>query len=447
MAKKFVNIGLVYHYLGKYEDALKNFKQAGVFALEQKLVEAQNDNIRQNSDLAVVSYIEGEFEKTVEYFKKANLLTIEQDLKEYHIDITKKGIMAIPTESIRNKNAYKNFGNIKKMDLDSLLYTMSGLVNYSRGNYEYALDYFQCAKEKKLEVLGEALLDVANAETNRGLVFYKQGKYDAALNRCKKGKDIHDLALYFSIAESDLDTAQLCNLLGNIYLSKENYKEAQQYYEESLQIRQKILGENHLLVADSYNNIGAMHNYQEKYEISLEYYNKALQIRKKILGDNALPVADSYYNIAAMYYEQEKYEISLEYHNKVLQIRKKILGDNALPVADSYYNIAEMYYKQEKYEISLEYSNKVLQIQQKILGENHKETGLSYYNIGVLFYLRMKLKHKDGESQKYLCEQAHIYLSKAVKIYTENLGKNHPTTMDAQDALDECLALFPMENQ
>ena len=78
-------------------------------------------------------------------------------------------------------------------------------------------------------------------------------------------------------------------------------KKALEYHELSLNIRKKILGEEHPDTATSYNNIGSIYNNMGDNKKALEYYELSLNIRKKILGEEHPDTATSYNNIGLIY--------------------------------------------------------------------------------------------------------------------------------------------------
>ena len=64
-----------------------------------------------------------------------------------------------------------------------------------------------------------------------------------------------------------------------------DHKRAIEYYELSLKIMKKILGEEHPDTASSYNNIGNTYHKIGDYKRAIEYHELSLMIRKKILGE------------------------------------------------------------------------------------------------------------------------------------------------------------------
>jgi tetratricopeptide (TPR) repeat protein len=66
---------------------------------------------------------------------------------------------------------------------------------------------------------------------------------------------------------------------------------------------------------------------------------KSLEIRTRIYGDSHALVADSFNNMANIYYEQGKSEEALEMHTKSLEIKTRIYGDSHPSAADSRDNL------------------------------------------------------------------------------------------------------------
>ena len=58
--------------------------------------------------------------------------------------------------------------------------------------------------------------------------------------------------------ENNTTEGILLNNIGLVYSDLGDYSKALDFYQKALEIRIKILGMNHPLVADSYNNIGVV---------------------------------------------------------------------------------------------------------------------------------------------------------------------------------------------
>ncbi len=57
-----------------------------------------------------------------------------------------------------------------------------------------------------------------------------------------------------------------------------NYQKAIEYFEKSLKIELRTLGEDHASIATTYSNIGSFHQNMGNYRKALDYYEKTLKI-------------------------------------------------------------------------------------------------------------------------------------------------------------------------
>ncbi|NEQ09701.1 MAG: tetratricopeptide repeat protein [Moorea sp. SIO4E2] len=85
------------------------------------------------------------------------------------------------------------------------------------------------------------------------------------------------------------------------------YSEAIPLAERALEIRQEVLGEEHLDVATSLNNLALLYKSQGRYAEAEPLYQQALALRKKLLGEDHPHVATSLNNLALLYKSQGRY--------------------------------------------------------------------------------------------------------------------------------------------
>ncbi len=63
------------------------------------------------------------------------------------------------------------------------------------------------------------------------------------------------------------------------------YAKALEYFENSLKISLRLLGEDYFLTASCYNNIGIVYTQMNKNQKALEYFLKFLKILLKLKGE------------------------------------------------------------------------------------------------------------------------------------------------------------------
>ena len=116
------------------------------------------------------------------------------------------------------------------------------------------------------------------------------------------------------------------------------YAEAQPLYEKALEIRRRLLTDDHPDTALSYNDLAYNLNAQRKYAEAQPLYEKALEIRRRLLTDDHRDTALSYNNLAANLNAQGKYAEAQPLFEKALEIRRRLLTDDHLDTAGSYNN-------------------------------------------------------------------------------------------------------------
>ena len=221
-----------------------------------------------------------------------------------------------------------------KEETKARIFTTSGNVYYSIGEYIQAKELQEKALSIKKKILGEELSDVATSLNNLALVHYSIGEYIQAKELQEKALSIKKMIL----GEEHADVATSLNNLATVYYEIGEYNRAKKLYEKSLSIRKKILGEKHADVAASLNNLALVHYSIKEYNRAKELDEKALSIRKKILGEEHADVAASLNNLANVYCQIGEYIQAIELHENALSIKKKILGEEHAHVATCYGN-------------------------------------------------------------------------------------------------------------
>ena len=216
--------------------------------------------------------------------------------------------------------------------------------------------------------------------------------------------------------EDELVQAEMKDALAYLLRYIAEYEKAQELYSQVLEIRKRVLGEEHPDTAASYNNLASVYASQGEYEKAEGLYGKALGICERVLGEEYLGTATSYNNLAYVYDRQGKYEKAEGLYGKALGIYERVLGEEHPDTAASYNNLAYVYDRQGKYEKAEGLYGKALGIYERVLGEEHPDTAASYNNLAGVYT-------KQGEYRK-----AESLYGKALAIYEKVLGKDHPST-------------------
>ncbi|WP_199322689.1 MULTISPECIES: CHAT domain-containing tetratricopeptide repeat protein [Calothrix] len=248
---------------------------------------------------------------------------------------------------------------------------------------------------------------------------YQQGKYSEAIPLAERALAIREKVL----GTEHLDVAQSLNNLAILYSSQGNYVKAEGLYLRSLAIREKVLGTEHLLVANSLNNLAALYYSQGNYAKAEGLYLRSLAILEKVLGQEHPLVAIILNNLADIYSSQGNYAKAEGLYLRALAIREKVLGTEHPDVATSLNNLAALYREQGSYTKAEGLYLRSLAIREKVLGTEHPLVAESLNNLAALYYLQGNYAKAEG-----------LYL-RALAIREKVLGTEHPLVAESLNNL------------
>ena len=227
--------------------------------------------------------------------------------------------------------------------------TAREILERGRQNIESRLQQQPLLQAKMLNVLGEvygklAMFDTAAvllekaltlrqdnldsfnaeiAETMSGLavVYLETGAYE------KAGK-LLDQA--FSIIDNKnlvAEKADVLNLKGRFHQYHREYKKAEPFFRESLQMNIGLFGEHHDIVASGYNDLALNMKRQGNYEESEKLQRKAIAIKTAIFGSESSELSTEYFNLAKLLHLRDDFEQADSLFNRALKMDRKILGN------------------------------------------------------------------------------------------------------------------------
>lgn len=179
----------------------------------------------------------------------------------------------------------------------------------------------------------------------------------------------------------EIELADSLNRLGVLYYYQGRHQEVEPLFAQSLGIRKRLLGENHLDVATSLSNLGMANNHQGRYAEAEPLLWQALGIFKRIWGENHHTVAIALNNLANLYYSQKRYQEAELLLLHALEIFQQLLGENHPNVARSLNNLGMVYYYQRRFAAAEPLYRQAWEIYQEVLGDNHPDTIICRENL------------------------------------------------------------------
>ena len=200
------------------------------------------------------------------------------------------------------------------------------------------------------------LLKKANILNNRGVDAYKKRNYKEAINYYLQSLAIKEKIL----GTEDLNTATSYNNLGLIYKQTKEYQKAQLYLSKALQIRERALGHANGKTAESYNNLGTLYASMGETQKAIQLTKSTIRIKQNIIVKERADTAISYTNLAVLEEIQGDTITAIKHHKKALQINKEIYGEEHVVTQNNYKNIAQLYFALQQYQKAREYASHIV---------------------------------------------------------------------------------------
>lgn len=252
-------------------------------------------------------------------------------------------------------------------------------------------------------------LEEARRLSEESRSFRQKGKYDEALPPAERALAIREKVL----GPDDPMVADSLHDLAGLYDNKSDYAKAEPFNLRALTIREKALGPDHLDVAKTLNNLAWIYGVRQDYVKAESFYRRALAIQEKALGADHSEVATTLNDLALLYYERGDYDQSIVVNQRVLAIREKALGPDDSGVAKALNNLALVYLKKGEYTKAALLYQRALPVWEKAMGPDHPEVAFALNNLARVYL-------EQGEYTK-----AEPLYQRALAIREKALGPDH----------------------
>jgi tetratricopeptide (TPR) repeat protein len=287
-----------------------------------------------------------------------------------------------------------------------------------------AIKYFSKAANLQKELgLEEGFASTLN---NLAELYRTQGRYDQAEPLYLQALELRKRLL----GEDHPDVATSLNNLAELYNSQGRYDRAEPLCLQALELRKRLLGEDHPDIATSLNNLALLYKSQRyksqgHYDQAEPLYLQALELRKRLLGEDHPDVVTSLSNLAGLYNSQGRYDQAELLCLQALELSKRLLGEDHPHVAASLNNLAFVYNSQGRYDQAEPLYLQALELSKRLLGEDHPHVAASLSNLAELY--RTQGRYDQAEP---------LYLQ-ALELSKRLLGEEHPQVATSLNNLAE----------
>ena len=257
-----------------------------------------------------------------------------------------------------------------------------------------------------------------NAEVMR---LYRAGKFVEASVIGKRSLAIAEKML----GPDHLAVAQSLNNLAFVYQAQGRYADAEPLYKRSLTIYEKELGRDHPAIGQSLHNLATLYRVQGRFAEAQSLVERSLAIREKALGAEHMDVGMSLHELAFLYTHLGRIGQAEPLYRRSLTIYEKLLGSEHPVVGTALNNLSELYREQGRLAEAEPLQRRSLAIREKALGAEHPDVAQSLHNLGLLYHDLGRLT------------EAEPLVKRSLAIREKALGAHHPLVGSALNNLAE----------
>jgi tRNA A-37 threonylcarbamoyl transferase component Bud32 len=271
------------------------------------------------------------------------------------------------------------------------------------------------------------------------------------------GRDLQDQPLL---------RARLLDTLGGIHIELGLYDEARPLLQEALAIRERLLGRDHLEVAETLarlgkvarlsgqenpvpllrralsirlarlgpespevanllNSLGTALGSQGRSGEAELFLRRSLSLRERLWGERDPLVAEVLHNLSGLAWQSDRIDEALQLQRRALAIREASLPEDAPELTSSRQALALFLFDQRgpSDAEAMRLLEKVLALHEKIYGPDHPELAQTLFNLG--------LSWADLGDDRH----ARPYLERSLAIYERTLEPDHPLLLKALSAV------------
>ena len=259
-----------------------------------------------------------------------------------------------------------------------------------------------------------ASTDAADVFHATGAYLLERGQYALADPLLTQSLDLRRKLL----GEEHEDIATSLNQAAWTHQLQGRYGEAEPLFLQALAMRQRLLGNEHSDVASSLNNLALLYKKQGRYREAEPLYQQALAMFQRLLGDEHPAIATSLNNLALLYKNQGRYSEAKPLFQSALAMTKRLLGDEHPAIATSLNNLALMHYELGQYSFSEDLYKEALEIDHNVFGSESPEIATDLHNLALVY----RNQGKFTESERLFTQ--------ALTIKKSFYSEEHPLISD-----------------
>jgi tetratricopeptide (TPR) repeat protein len=115
---------------------------------------------------------------------------------------------------------------------------------------------------------------------------------------------------------------------GNEAMASGRVAQAEVHFLDALK-EAETFGEGDARLALSLNNLAAVYHTQGKYTMAEPLYTRSLEIKTRVLGEEHPDVALNVHNLAVLYSARRMYPVAEKHYKRAIELKTKIYGEDS----------------------------------------------------------------------------------------------------------------------
>ena len=256
---------------------------------------------------------------------------------------------------------------------------------------------------------GDELLE-AGLLSNLALLQFREGGVDEA----RRGDELALEIRVRLLGDAHPLVAASHNNLGSDLWMLGRYAEAEAQLREAIEVHEAVAGPDHPRLAASLDNLGALLAERGDHAQARPLIERALQIREQSLAVDHPSLADTLINLGALQVALGDDDAAAGLFERARDIIERGVGPDHPTMATCLSNLGGVQLSRHRYDAALATFTRAADIYERSLGPNHAKVGLTLANLGEAQRLRGDL----GAAEQTL--------SRSMRIVQDALGRDHP---------------------
>ncbi|MEM7351603.1 MAG: serine/threonine-protein kinase, partial [Acidobacteriota bacterium] len=231
-------------------------------------------------------------------------------------------------------------------DVRAELMDLIGSVYLTLGLYEDADPLLRASEDLRRERFGEQASETIASRLHRGQWLHAVGRYDEADSAFQE---------LLRTPGDGPQWAEILNAYADLLFDLERPEEAETLFRQVLEIRRRLFGDGHALVATSLNDLGAALYARGELVAAEEPLRQALELRRRLLGQDHPQLAITLGTLGVLRFAQGDSEEAQQLLADALAIRRRVYGEEHPSVSDTLNNLGEVCRRRGDLDAAVEY--------------------------------------------------------------------------------------------